>query len=188
MRRSKSNSERAREPRPPAPRPRRDARLPSAQVATPGQIADVIVAAAAGRPVFLATDGRLRGRGRLVDDVKARVAGRTPIAELSDAPTSSAGLSASALMELEQGLCAGAAVHLGSSMSSWDWEVFYARALLRNDLAAFELAFHLENRNHERRGPTAGGLKSTILALPSDAPFALVDVHLRAMANRTLGR
>lgn len=154
-------------------------------VVTPQQLADVVVAAAADRPVFLATDGRLRGHGRLVDEVKSLVAQRTQIRELHDAPASLSGLSASAVMELEQGICADSAFHLGSGMSSWDWEIFYTRALRMGDLATFETAFHLENLHREIRGPAPDELKRAILAPRPDAPFALLDVHLREMVNRT---
>ena len=55
------------------------------------------------------------------------------------------------------------------------------------DLATFETAFHLENLHREIRGPAPDELKRAILAPRPDAPFALLDVHLREMVNRTSG-
>lgn len=154
-------------------------------VVTPVQVADAIIAAAKVRnySVFLATDGRARRRGRLVDEVKALALtrGNVTIKELLDASADPRledlkKLSSVAIMELEQGICASAALHIGSSLSSWDWEVYYAIALRANNLHAFELAFHLENKILGLANePNAQHWDRMYIAPPPDTPFMFLD-------------
>ena len=154
-------------------------------VVTPVQVADAIIAAAKVRnySVFLATDGRARRRGRLVDEVKALALtrGNVTIKELLDASADPRledlkPLSSVAIMELEQGICASAALHIGSSLSSWDWEVYYAIALRANNLHAFELAFHLENKILGLANePNAQHWDRMYIAPPPNTPFMFLD-------------
>lgn len=154
-------------------------------VVTPVQVADAIIAAAKVRnySVFLATDGRARRRGRLVDEVKALALtrGNVTIKELLDASADPRledlkKLSSVAIMELEQGICASAALHIGSSLSSWDWEVYYAIALRANNLHAFELAFHLENKILGLANePNAQHWDRMYIAPPPNTPFMFLD-------------
>ena len=154
-------------------------------VVTPVQVADTIIAAAKVRnySVFLATDGRARGYGRLVDEVKALALtrGNVTIKELLDASADPRledlkPLSSVAIMELEQGICASAALHIGSSLSSWDWEVYYAIALRANNLHAFELAFHLENKILGLANePNAQHWDRMYIAPPPNTPFMFLD-------------
>ena len=154
-------------------------------VVTPVQVADAIIAAAKVRnySVFLATDGRARGYGRLVDEVKALALtrGNVTIKELLDASADPRledlkNLSSVAIMELEQGICASAALHIGSSLSSWDWEVYYAIALRANNLHAFELAFHLENKILGLANePNAQHWDRMYIAPPPNTPFMFLD-------------
>lgn len=136
------------------------------------KLAATICNATRGLPIFLATDGRARGRGRRVDDVKARINATcgVRVAELDNFKKSPLLVS-----EVEQAISAASTLHVGSSQSSWDWEVFYDKA--RNDLRAFQLVFHLENhfvhephlqRNHDL--VTAGLTKES---------FSLLDVLLK---------
>ena len=96
-------------------------------------------AAVPSRLVFLATDGRARGRGATVDALRADAAARLglTVRELRDVPRpAQRTLSAVAgdgdgsvelETEIEQLVCAASALHVGSSTSSWDWEVAYLR-------------------------------------------------------------
>ena len=79
-------------------------------------------------------------------------------------------------MELEQGICASAALHIGSSKSTWDWEVYYAIALRANNLRAFELAFHLENKILGLANePNAQHWERMYFAPPPNTPFMFLD-------------
>jgi hypothetical protein len=101
-------------------------------------------AAVRSRLVFLATDGRARGRGAAVDalrnDAAARLgltvreardaprpAQRAPSVTVGGAAVTGGNGGAELETEIEQLVCAASAMHVGSSTSSWDWEVAYLR-------------------------------------------------------------
>lgn len=110
-------------------------------------IVDVIgaVRRAAGvhsRLVYLATDGRSRGRGAAIDALRVDAAVRhgLVVREARDAPRtaifsekvrvavatgSDSGMEINT--EIDQLVCAASVLHVGSSISSWDWDVAYLR-------------------------------------------------------------
>ena len=99
---------------------------------TARDIADVVVAFAGGRPVFLATDGRNQGLGRTVDEVKGLIANHTQIVELGDDSAVNVSVWSSALQtQVEQAFCLHAYAHIGFVVSSWDGEIIQTYGALR---------------------------------------------------------
>lgn len=115
-------------------------------------IVSAVIATAAGRPVFLATDGRARGYDSLVEEVKREISKELLIVEVTsydyNVPLSS---------ELEQQICILSEVHIGSSISSWDWEVMYSTFSMRDEPDLFHSVVMLE----EKIDPSRSSLNHT---------------------------
>ena len=89
------------------------------------QLISTILAAADGRSIFLATDGRARRKGGLVDRFKREIAKVVHIVDITD-EYKDGEASSMLLSELEQQICSLSKLHIGSSMSSWIGKSFAA--------------------------------------------------------------
>lgn len=107
------------------------------------QLISTILAAADGRSIFLATDGRARRKGGLVDRFKREIAKVVHIVDITD-EYKDGEASSMLLSELEQQICSLSKLHIGSSMSSWDWEVLYSKFSSDDQPALFNATLRLE--------------------------------------------
>tara|TARA_B110000008_G_scaffold274926_1_gene311491 strand:+ start:781 stop:1182 length:402 start_codon:yes stop_codon:yes gene_type:complete len=95
-----------------------------------------------GRPLFLSTDGRERGKAAMVEEFKAALNETAIVYELHDF---FGNLTVTQASEVEQYICTQSETHVGSSMSTWDWEVFYLKFAQVRESHLLSAVAHLEN-------------------------------------------
>ena len=156
---------------------------------TEDELAAVVLSAAQGLPIFLATDGRNRGKTALVDSVKQKIAVENQILEIGDLLSNKNTLSwtPSFQTQVEQAVCHFSRVHIGSSRSSWDWEVFFSRGATQQQ-EWFQIGAFLN-------GIMSGTLNDTILRENSlrfsnmqDSWSVFVDAHLNQLRKYSESR